>query len=190
MTLPLVPGLVYHIYNRGNNGENLFFEPRNYRYFLELYAKYVAPAAVTYAYCLLPNHFHLLVKIRVPVSGDGVSPSRAFANLFSTYTKTINKNYHRTGSLFEKPFRRKAVTDDRYFKTLVAYIHQNPRKHGLVADYRDWRHSSYHTILGTQPTRLARDEVLGWFGDRADFVQYHEAIANFKGIADVIEDDA
>jgi len=63
-TTPIVPGVYYHIYNRGNNHENLFIEERNYSYFLNLYAKHIGPIAETHAYCLLRNHFHLLVKIK------------------------------------------------------------------------------------------------------------------------------
>jgi len=61
---PLDPDVFYHIYNRGNNRENIFMEERNYTYFLRLYAKHVAPVADTYAYCLLRNHFHVLVRIK------------------------------------------------------------------------------------------------------------------------------
>lgn len=61
---PLRFGQTYHIYNRGNNRENLFVEPRNYPYFLNLYAKHILPIAETYAYCLLPNHFHFAIRTR------------------------------------------------------------------------------------------------------------------------------
>jgi len=57
-------GKYYHIYNRGNNRENVFFEERNYHHFLNLYVKYIELVADTYSYCLLPNHFHLLVRIK------------------------------------------------------------------------------------------------------------------------------
>ena len=60
----LINGKFYHIYNRGNNSENLFREPRNYQHFLDLYDRYIRPVAETYAWCLMPNHFHLLVRIR------------------------------------------------------------------------------------------------------------------------------
>jgi len=63
-TAPLQPGHYYHVYNRGNNREDLFREERNYRYFLQLYARHVLPIAITFAYCLLRNHFHFLVRIR------------------------------------------------------------------------------------------------------------------------------
>ena len=61
---PLEYDQTYHIYDRGNNRQDIFLEDRNYRYFLQLYARYVEPVADTYAYCLLRNHFHLLVRIR------------------------------------------------------------------------------------------------------------------------------
>ena len=61
---PLCPGDFYHIYNRGNNRETIFRTAENYRFFLERYVYYIEPIAATYAYCLLPNHFHLFVGIR------------------------------------------------------------------------------------------------------------------------------
>ena len=66
MTSPssLVPGVYYHIYNRGTNRENVFIEERNYAYFLQLYIKHIEPVAETYAYCLLRNHFHVFARIR------------------------------------------------------------------------------------------------------------------------------
>jgi len=67
--IPLQYGLYYHIYNRGNNRENIFLEERNYRYFLQLYLKYIEPIAWTFAYCLLRNHFHFLVRIK-DLTGD------------------------------------------------------------------------------------------------------------------------
>ena len=115
----LQPGFYYHIYNRGNNGENIFIEERNYPYFLQLYTKYIVPITETYAYCLLRNHFHLLVRIKEQdcqsskdwqsLRPSKTTPSRAFSNLFSTYTKAINKSCQRSGSLFEKPFHQKIV---------------------------------------------------------------------------------
>ncbi|MEM9776697.1 MAG: transposase, partial [Chloroflexota bacterium] len=60
----LIPGYYYHIYNRGNNGENIFIEAKNYSYFLRLYIKHIELVAFTYAYCLLRNHFHFLVRVK------------------------------------------------------------------------------------------------------------------------------
>jgi len=171
--IPLRPGCYYHIYNRGNNRENLFVEERNYVYFRRLYVKYIEPIAETFAYCLLRNHFHILVRIRDPLD-IGTEPSRCFSNLFNAYARAFNRTHHRTGALFQRPFGRLAVTDDRYFARLVTYIHHNPQRHGFVADFRDWPYSSYHALTATSTTRLQRDVVLSWFGDAAGFIAAHE----------------
>lgn len=179
---PLQPGRYYHIYNRGNNRENLFYEERNYRHFLKLYARYVEPVADTYAYCLLKNHFHLLVRIKafaeMAQSIKPLNPSRQLGHLFNAYSKAINKAYRRTGSLFEHPFERIEVRSEQHLLRLVTYIHQNPQKHGLIADFRDWPYCSYHALCSTLPSRLRRDEVLAWFGGPAELVAAHRCSDN------------
>ena len=130
--VPLLHGNYYHIYNRGNNGIDIFLENENYLHFLRLYAKYIEPIAETYAWCLLKNHFHILVRIKDKneiVVGDltynttaapkVVEPFRQFSHLFNAYTQAINKKHHRTGSLFEKSFERKLVTSEKYFQQLI-----------------------------------------------------------------------
>jgi len=174
--VPLEYGQYYHIYNRGNSGENIFIEERNYSYFLGLYVKYIEPIADTFAYVLLRNHFHLLVRIK-DLAGfgnlPGLNPTQQFSNFFNSYAKSINKAYGRTGSLFQKRFGRIPVTSDGYFTALVRYIHFNPQKHGF-GDFREYPYSSYQTMLSDKATRLKRDVVLEWFGDRAAFIGFHE----------------
>jgi len=176
---PLINGHYYHIYNRGNNGENLFFEERNYDYFLKLYIHYIYPIADTYAYCLMKNHFHLLVRINSKTQDwqsfkDCQSLySQAFSNMFSTYTKTINKNYNRSGSLFEKPFKRILIDGDSYLVQLVCYIHRNPQKHGFTKDFRTYVYSSYQTISQQKQSRIESQQVLEWFGSLQSFENYH-----------------
>lgn len=170
------PGCYYHIYNRGNNGEDIFIEERNYLYFLNLYKKYLTPIAETFAYCLLPNHFHLLIRIKdlSEFSGcENFQPGRAFAGLFGTYAKGFNTAYERTGSVFEKPFRRKMILENQYLYNLVIYIHFNPQRHGLINDFREWPYSSYKAIAGGLDTKIRKDEVLGWFGGQTGFVSSH-----------------
>ncbi|TQE92808.1 MAG: hypothetical protein FKY71_19065 [Spiribacter salinus] len=184
--VPLQPGQFYHIYNRGINGATIFREARNYRYFLKKYAHHVTPIAKTYVYCLMPNHFHLLVAMRTSRqqethSSEPLTPrrySRAFANLFSGYAKAINKAYERTGSLFERGFHRIPVDTDRYFQRLVCYIHQNPARHGFVADFRTWPYSSYATLQSHAPTHLEREFVLEQFGGRDAVQKAHRVDAN------------
>lgn len=138
---PLVPGNYYHIYNRGNNRENIFLEERNYPYFLQRYTKYIVPVAETFAYCLMRNHFHFLIRIRahrveesqaaaVCETAAALAPkdiSKQFDSLFNSYAKSINKAYGRTGALFQKRFGRVLVDNDRYFLTLLHYIRLYPK---------------------------------------------------------------
>lgn len=200
----LQPGLYYHIYSRGINRENIFIEERNDAYFLELYARHISPVADTYAYCLLRNHFHLLVRIRQQTEGlkshgseDGeqiqestsISPSQAFSNFLNAYAKAINKAYGRTGSLFQGRFGRQMINHPAYFRNVIAYIHRNPEHHKFVKDFRDWPYSSYPILLAEQETRLKQSEVLSWFGDRAGFEAFHKANPDLQPIAALLLDD-
>ena len=197
--VPLQYGKYYHIFNRGNNQENIFIEERNYRYFLRLYAKHIMPVSNTYAYCLLRNHFHFLVRIKTveeqELTGLGDlsalprKPSQQFSNLFNAYAKAFNKTYHRTGTLFQRPFGRIEVTSDSYFMQLVTYIHQNPQKHGFVNDFRTWPYSSYQALLSTKPTRLQRDDVLTWFQGVDHFEDVHRYEVDERKIAPLVPDD-
>jgi REP element-mobilizing transposase RayT len=198
---PLQPNTHYHIFNRGTNRENIFREDENYRYILKLYAHHVAPIAETFAYCLMPNHFHLLIRTKSDqeVSRQGLKPStrlskltpasQAFSNLFNAYTLAFNKRYNRTGSLFEHPFHRIAVMSDAYFTRLIAYIHRNPAKHGFTEDFRLWTYSSYAAILSVQPTQVAREKVLTWFDGSAQFRKSHEQFMLTPEIVELAPDD-
>ena len=99
--------------------------------------------------------------------------SRHFSNFFNAYAKTMNKAYGRTGSLFQHPFGRVAITSDRQFWNVIAYIHQNPQKHGFVKDFRDWKYSSYGVMLSEKKTILNRAETMKWFGTKAEYLSLH-----------------
>ena len=188
---PLLYNTYYHIYNRGNNRENIFVSKENYRYFLKLYAAHIEPVADTYAYCLLKNHFHVLVRIKEEqnLSGSPRTPNQAFSNLFNAYAKAFNKVYQRTGALFQRPFGRIRVTSDMYFRRLVTYIHQNPQKHGFVTDFRDWPYSSYHAHLSDKATHLQRRAVLAWFDGSKNFVMSHQSAVDEQPIQALISED-
>lgn len=196
---PLIADAHYHIYNRGNNREDIFVDDGNYRFFLQRYLQYIEPVVYTYAYCLLPNHFHFLVQIRTindrassssKVNSEnklvitdesefennqkGLDPSRQFSNLFNAYAKSFNKVQNRTGNLFEGRFKRVQVDSQRQLFHLIVYIHRNPEKHGLIGDFRDWPFSSYKAILSSKSTRIMRNEVLDLFQGVNPFVDAHE----------------
>ena len=194
-------GKYYHVYNRGNNGENIFLEERNYSYFLKLYEKYIAPVAETFCYCLLRNHFHLLLRIKTRAEQEEglkqhladkiLEPTQQFSNFFNSYSKSINKAYARTGSLFQKRFRRIEVSSERYFLCLVHYIHFNPQKHKFVDDFRDYKYSSYQSLLSTRPTKLSRERVMALFEGKRQFLAAHQQRVDEKEVMDVIiEEDS
>jgi REP element-mobilizing transposase RayT len=179
-------GSFYHIYNRGINRERIFVEETNFDYFLKLIKKHVLAIANKYAYCLLNNHFHLLVRIKSEkelinnfeedwLGTDIPQPSQKFSNLFNAYSKAFNKRYSRTGGLFQRPFRRIIVTTDEQLIQVVIYIHRNPEKHGIVNDFRDWKYSSFDAFYSGF-NFIERNEVLDWFGGFTEFEYAHGGI--------------
>ena len=203
---PLLENSFYHIYNRGNNGDNIFYQQRNYDYFLKKYDQYLSDYVETYAYCLLPNHFHLLIRVKpysdfpakspsdaIPLiddtlmtesnaqdqrNGMAISPEQRvneqFRRFFISYSQAISKQESRTGSLFQKPFKRKEVDKESYFTHLIYYIHANPQKHGICDDFRHYEHSSYGRILSERPAKLLRQEVIDWYGGKTHYTDFHE----------------
>ena len=192
MKPPLQPDKYYHIYNHAVSNDNIFRNDGNYHYFLKKYTQYISPIADTFAYCLMPNHFHLAIRIKsieelLTRQGfqtlDGLSfpltkltkqISLQFGHLFNSYAQAFNKQIERKGSLFEKNFERKLIDSDDYFRELIRYIHLNPVHHGFVNDLRDWKHSSFESFFSPKSTRLMREEVIGWFGDKENFYHAHQ----------------
>lgn len=171
------PGFVYHIFNRGNNQEDIFKEERNYAFFLSLMKKYLLPIADIYAYCLLRNHFHFVLRIKDAESVEEkykIKPHLAFSNLFNAYTKSINKAYNRNGSLFQEHFHRKRVEDEDYLTQLITYIHLNPVKHGFTDNFKSYRHSSYAAYTSGKPTQIKCEYIMSLFGDPANFEYCHD----------------
>ena len=178
----LQPNEIYHIYNYAKGDENLFSVDENYRSFLNRYAHFIHPIAHTYAYCLMPNHFHVLIKIKSEEELNITFPnignlekllSKQFSNLFSSYSQSYNRGHNRRGSLFIKNFKRKQIANEKYFTSLVHYIHCNPVHHGFCNSLEDWYWSSYHTYLNTKQTLLEKEKTLEWFGGKEEFVLVH-----------------
>lgn len=161
----------YHIYNRGNNKEKIFFEDDNYSYFLKQFAKYLSSVCEVYAYCLMPNHFHFFIKV---IDKDNFS--KGIKNFFISYSKSINKRYGRVGSLFQGRYKALEISSDSYYTRITTYIHQNPVASGLVKRLEDYKYSSYFTYLSNKTTLINKSEVLSWFGSLAEFEKNHEVI--------------
>jgi putative transposase len=180
---PITYGTFYHIYNRGNNRENIFLQKRNYAYFLELWWRHIGPIAETWAYCLLRNHFHAVVYVRNREDLSGFSnltglkpPHQYFSNFFNAYARGVNLSMRRTGALFERPFKRIPVGSTSYLVQLIVYIHQNPQKHRFTEDFRQWNYSSYHELTSDVSTHLQRERIIELFGSKEDFVRIHHEI--------------
>ena len=190
---PLEPELTYHIFNRANGNDNIFTSDENYRFFLAKYRHYLNSIADTFCYCLMPNHFHFLVRIKSARELNSLKDfpkfetvdkllSKQFSNLFSSYTQSFNKVMGRKGSLFMKSFKRKRVANEKYFIKLVHYIHYNPVESGLKENIEDWKYSSYRAMITSKPTDLLRDEVLDYFSDRQNFIYCHRHPAELAGV--------
>jgi len=190
---PLEEGNIYHIYNCGINGENIFIQEENYHQFLEKYEKYCTDILETYAYALLKNHFHLMVKVKENVmetrrDGKGeikLNASKQLSHFFNSYSQTINNAFTRHGKLLEEPFKRKCVNNDRYFTSLIYYIHANPQHHQFVKDFRDWEFTSYHSFLNEKDSFLKKSKVIEWFGTKQHFIDAHGGNVPIQDISEL-----
>jgi len=171
------PDTYYHIYNRGNNKELIFFEEDNYKFFLSQFKKLVSPYCMVYAYCLMPNHFHFFLRIN-----DHETFDKGIKNFFISYSKAVNKKYNRVGALFQGRYKASEITTDSYYTTIVAYIHQNPVVAGIVKEMANYKYSSYSAYLSDKPTVVERNEVLEWFGGLHVFIDLHKILLDDKTI--------
>jgi len=132
-------GLVYHAINRGNNRAEVFTDDGDHEAFLESLrvAKDRYPFAL-YGYCLLADHFHLLIR-----PGPGESISRILQSVTVTHTWRYHKRHRSSGHVWQGRFKSPAVQDDGHLLVVLRYIEANPVRAGIVADPRDYRWSSF-----------------------------------------------
>jgi|SRR5699024_1906591 len=193
---PFEPDHFYHVYNRSIGSGKIFREQENYEFFLGKWNEYLDKYLDVWAYCLMPNHFHFIVRVKskkelsnADLTGfqnlSGLI-SQKFSNFFNSYTKSFNKVYNRHGSLFERPFKRVKIDSEQYLQHLIYYIHHNPIHHHFVDDYTDWDYSSYTSILSKQPTKLRRKEVLKLFNGKESFITYHEEMKGYNQISHLL----
>ena len=144
------PGQYYHIYNRGAGKGLIFFNPGNYEYLLRLVKRYSRKyGVVTIAYCLMPNHYHFLLR-----QETDESLSKFMQVLFNAYAQAVNIEQGRSGTLFEGRFCHKCIDKWEYLVTLCRYIHRNPVKAGMVAKPEDWVYSNYQDWIGIRKGEL------------------------------------
>lgn len=197
------PDAIYHVYNHGYANDLIFREDTNYRFFLKRYRKYITAIADTYAYCLMPNHFHfrvrlkrreqlrVLVKEKYPhldqQSFENFADlvSNQFKNFLISYAKAFNKMYNRRGSLFLDNLNRNVINDESYFFYAIRYVHLNPVKHGFTKRPEDWCYSSFCSYLNGQATFVKKGQVIRWYGGMVNFIEHHRNPQSFGNFADL-----
>jgi len=213
---PINYGNYYHIFNRGNNDENIFLKTEHYKYFLKLYGIYIEPIADTFAWCLMKNHFHILLRIKEEneigfLNSENAKeadlaqkwsvyfpekpekpflkkpqPSRMFQHLFSAYSHWFNKRTGRKNSLFAREFERKLIDNSDYYRNLIIYINNNPVHHGFVEHPLEYTWCSYKTSISESPTKLKRKQVIKIFDDIDNFKYMHNQKLDIEKIKEYI----
>ena len=170
---------IYHIMIRGINQQNIFVDNEDNKKFLDTLNKYRVKATYKiYAYCLMKNHIHLLVK------EGSESLSNSMRRIGASYVYWYNWQYDRKGHLFQDRFKSEPVEEDAYFLTCLRYIHQNPLQAGLVDNIEQYQWSSYREYL-VEPKIINADFVLDMFhSDRnkafIKFKKFNEAVNSDK----------
>ena len=195
-------GEYYHLYNRGNSKQKIFLDDEDYNHFVKLLYLCNSVRSITYrdvtknvydfdreetlvfigAYCLMPNHFHILVKEK---SEKGIS--KFMQKISTAYSMYFNNKYKRTGGLFEGKFKSQHLNVDRYLKYIFSYIHLNPIKlieskwkeigikniKDAIIYLRNYQHSSYLDYL-------IGDRIKSKILDKKEFPNYFPSKKSFE----------
>ena len=177
----LLHGETYHIYNKAVGNELLFRTEKDYYFFLNKYERFILPYTEIYSYCLIPNHFHFLLRIKnLDEINKPCDIDRAFANFFISYSRSYNNAHKRLGRLFCQPYKRIVVEDEDYLRTLVCYIHRNPIHHGYSDTYKDWKYSSFSAFQSGKKTKVTTKKVIDYFYSNSDFLEFHDDNKEFN----------
>jgi putative transposase len=156
-----VPGLIYHVISRGARQLPIFHDDQDRQMFLRLLIGTRAKFAFRmHAYCLMTNHFHLLLQT---LEDSSLSELMQFSK--HAFSRWINMKYERTGHLFQGRFHSIPVQTDAYFTTVASYIHLNPVRAGIVALPEEYAWSNYGRLIrGEQDSVVEPGELLNYFG--------------------------
>jgi REP element-mobilizing transposase RayT len=173
------PGALYHVTSRGNRQENIFESSEDANLFLSTLGEVCERYNwLCHAYCLMPNHYHLLTET------PDANLSKGMRQLNGVYTQGFNRNYARVGHVFQGRYKAILVDSDSYLMELARYIVINPLRAGLVDSPEKWRWSSYRATAGYQPSPdfLQRDSLLAAFGERKE-----QAVESYKRFVDIAD---
>jgi len=177
-------GALYHITARGNARQAIYDDDQDRHTFLEYLSKVIKRYDwLCHAYCLMDNHYHLLVETQSPTLSKGMK------HLNGNYTQSYNRRHNRVGHLFQGRYKGILVEKDSYLLELSRYIVLNPVRARMVRSAKDWPWSSYRAITGlaTKPDCLTTDCILGLFGKKRAIAQqsYRQFVTEGKGQASV-----
>ena len=191
-----VPGTYYHVYNRGNGKQNIFLDDEDFNFFLfrlkenlfpdfarqiiknkdnkdglcnGAYRRAILPddSFDLVCYCLMPNHYHFLIK----QNGD-ISIGKLISKVCTSYSKYFNKKYTHVGHLFQDKFLAVPVETNEYLLWLSIYIHNNPKTARLVKNLLDYKWSSYLDYAGKQKNGLCKmDIIMSQFKNTSDYIK-------------------
>ena len=193
-------GGIYHVYNRTNNRDALFLTDRHRAFFLKRFVDLLSPLVDTYAWSLLDNHFHFLIRIKsygsirnyylarqqhninlTLVEGRFIAEKIVlndlmeftFKRFFQSYALAFNKDMNGVGSIFVKKFKRLSVNQERHLMQTVIYIHANAVKHGIAKDFTTYPWSSWHSFTGRNEGFVTKDFIIDFFGGQKAFEESH-----------------
>lgn len=176
------PNTFYHVYNRAVEKRTIFYTKHDYEYFLNKVLFFKEKTGVKIlAYCILPNHWHFLLKITSQVETSAIS--KFISLLSNSYTKYFNFNKNHSGRIFQGPFKSKIVNDDNYLRVLINYINLNHLKHKLVKNASDWFYTSHHNYVGQEKYHLIDQDYL------IDFKEYKNSIRNYSNYIKRIDEE-
>ena len=168
-------GKYYHVVNRGAHGQLVFVTDENYRFCCSLLAKYSDHYDVSlFAYCLMPNHYHLLVR-----QEEGGSVRLFLQTTFNAYAQAFNTITRHRGTLFQGRAKGKEVESDEYALRVCRYIHRNPVKAKLVTNAAEWEFSDYRVWAGTQTSTMTNLGLRnGYFTDAGHYREWFSELDN------------
>ena len=188
-----IPDSYYHVYARGRGKQTIFHDDEDYRVFLNLFKRHLSRDIVAdnygapyvhlwgeiklICYCLMPNHFHMLVR-----QENQGSMSRLMRAIIASYTRFYNKKYNSSGSLFETTYKASRISSEAYLIHISRYIHLNPKK------WRNYPYSSLYFFLhGNEPEWLSPSIVLDLHESRQSYKEFVEDYEDYKDILDNIK---
>lgn len=182
----------YHIYARGGNKQKIFVDAADYKYFLSLFERYLSlepklsktgepyphfnGRVVLYCYCLMSNHFHLLVYQK-----DAVAIEKLMRSIMTSYSRYFNSKYKRSGPLFESRYKASRISTGTYLEHITRYIHLNPRR------WQTYRYSSLTHYM--DPSKASEwintRRILALFADKNE---YYAFLTSYESTRDDLEE--